>query len=541
MKAASVQPISSTHWPRKEPTKREHSLRIANTLIFATEPHFLYECCVYPNSMECGPRFTEVWPPAAQPLQRPGSDAAEQRELTHSFELHIGFDHNIRAFIGYTQDLHRYVLRRICAEILCAGFHSSHNWNHSGRYSQLRLQYFIYRMTALICLTGVLTMLSAAQNNSDLNMLVKDNTIFALNLYQNLRESNGNLFFSPHSISTVLSMAYAGAKGNTEVQMAKVLHYSLPQQTLHPTFALLNTQLKNKQPEGKIELNQANALWVHTDSKFLKEFLERLETNYESQPFEANFQTNQEAIRSHINAWVEDQTQQKIRDFIQPGAPDPSTRLLLVNAIYFKGDWVKQFDKRQTRMEPFWLTSEQSVEVSMMTQKSLFHYAEDERAQILQLPYVGDDLSMVVLLPRQKGGLRELEKALTPKNLETWLEALKEREVQVFLPKFTMTSRFDLSRTLVAMGMADAFGHAADFSGMDGTKALYISAVIHQAFVEVSEQGTEAAAASGVSIGTKAFMQPPVFRADHPFVLIIHNHRPGSLLFLGRVSNPTAS
>ncbi|MBW2010870.1 MAG: serpin family protein, partial [Deltaproteobacteria bacterium] len=253
-----------------------------------------------------------------------------------------------------------------------------------------------------------------------------------------------------------------------------------------------------------------------------------------------NYKIDHEAARITINKWVEQKTNDKIKELIKRGILDPLVRLVLTNAIYFKGNWADRFDKNLTKDAMFHLLPGKSIKVPMMNQKQKFGYAEHENLQILELPYVGEDLSMLVLLPKKVDGLTELENKLTTDNLKKWTRHLGEREVRVFLPKFEMTSAFRLDKTLALMGMPDAFSMNADFSGMDGTQKLNISAVIHKAFIAVDEQGTEAAAATGVVIGVTSLPQPaPVFRADHPFMFLIRENLSKSILFFGRVVDPT--
>jgi len=213
--------------------------------------------------------------------------------------------------------------------------------------------------------------------------------------------------------------------------------------------------------------------------------------------------------------------------------------LVLVNAIYFKGDWARQFDEALTQDAPFWVTREEQVQVPLMHQTGEFRYAETHHLQILELPYAGDDLSMIALLPTDPNGLADLEDALSLENLRGWTSRIRRTEVHLSLPRFTMRCGFELSETLKAVGMTDAFNDAADFSGIDGTRSLYISAVFHQAFVDVNEEGTEAAGATAVVMALKGLPPPvPTFRVDHPFVFLIRENHTGSILFLGRVVNP---
>jgi serpin B len=257
-----------------------------------------------------------------------------------------------------------------------------------------------------------------------------------------------------------------------------------------------------------------------------------------------DYKAAREAASKMINKWVEDQTKKKIKDIIQPGVLDALTRLILVNAIYFKGNWASQFRKSATKDVPFYLTQKESVSVPMMNQEETFGYAEYENIQILKLPYIGYDLSMLVLLPKKIDGLADLEKSLTADNLERWRNRLYNKEVYVFLPKFKMTSQFYLGEMLKSMGMTDAFNRTkANFLGMDGNPNwLYIATVIHKAFVDVNEEGTEAVAATAVTTTSLIGGPPPkVFRADNPFFFLIQDNTTGSILFIGRVVNPAKS
>lgn len=367
--------------------------------------------------------------------------------------------------------------------------------------------------------------------------VARGNTEFAFDLYQELRGIEGNLFFSPYSISTALAMTYAGARGDTETQMAETLHYHLEQVALHPAFSALDSRIEAVQEPGLIRLLIANSLWPQVGYTFLQEFLSLTEEHYGAQILPVDY-GDPEAARAMINTWVADKTEDKIKNLIPSRLLDPLTTLVLVNAIYFKGNWTNQFDPELTKSAGFWVGPDKRIDVAMMNQEREFGYSETETIQVLDLPYVGDELSMVVLLPKESGGLAELESKLTVENLETWTSSLWETKVQVSLPKFKLTGKFMLGGTLASMGMPDAFRSNADFSGMDGTKTLSISQVVHKAFIEVNEEGTEAAAATAVIMARSIPPPPPVFRADHPFVFLIRERKSGSILFLGRVVNP---
>jgi serpin B len=371
--------------------------------------------------------------------------------------------------------------------------------------------------------------------------VVDGDNAFAVALYGRLRAGNGNLFFSPESISTALAMAYAGARGETAAQMAKTLHFTLPPEKLHPVMGALLRELNT--PQENYQLSVANALWAQRGSTFLGDFLKLLKTDYGAGINEVDFAGSTETARSTINQWVEQKTQDKIKDLLQPGSLRPDTRLVLTNAIYFKGNWLAQFDKAQTKDEDFHLSPAQTKKAPLMHREGSFRYFHGGGFQILEIPYKGNDLSMLILLPDEIGGLAALEQSMSVPNMKHWLQQLASvPKVIVTVPKFKLTQQFELGSTLGAMGMPAAFSGNADFSGMTGKRDFSISEVIHKAYVDVNEEGTEAAAATGVTMRALAIrvpeVHPPVFRADHPFVFLIRDNRSESILFLGRVTDP---
>ena len=393
-----------------------------------------------------------------------------------------------------------------------------------------------------------------SKENMSKKIIVEGNNKFALELFAKLQSAKGNLFFSPYSISTALAMVHAGARNKTESQMAGVLHFPVSANRStdssskslldRPQFALafgkIIQDLNNRGQKEDYTLSVANALWGQKDYGFLQEFLELIESSYAGRLNEVDFVRAAETARQTINAWVEKKTDNKIKNLIAEGVLDSMTRLVLTNAIYFKGNWARQFKENRTKDAPFTLSDGRKIDVAMMNQKAKFGYMETDTFQALKLPYVDEELSMVILLPKQFDALDEFEKTLTPENLTQWLTKIHKREVVVFVPKFKMTSQFSLASVLKSMGMKDAFSPKADFSGINGKRDLFISAVIHKAYVEVNEEGTEAAAATGVvmrltSIGPAPI---PVFRADHPFLFLIRDNLTGGILFIGRVANP---
>ncbi len=392
---------------------------------------------------------------------------------------------------------------------------------------------FVFAVLASCCDTMPVADVSDAERKA----VVEGNNAFALDLYAKLRDQEGNLFLSPYSISTALAMTYAGARGNTEKQMADVLHFDLPQGRLHPAFRQLIERMNAQGKGNSYQLSVANALWGQKGYGFLKEFLDLTKASYGAGLREVDFVGATGAARRTINDWVVRKTEGKIKDLIKRGILDFDTCLVLTNAIYFKGNWASRFNERYTKDSPFSIAPDEKVRVPMMYQMRKFRYMEGDVFKALELPYVDNELSMVILLPRSVDGLGELERLLTTENLNKWLGSVREQEVRVYLPRFKMTSEFRLDKVLQSMGMTDAFSGRVDFSGMTGRKALSISAVIHKAFVDVNEEGTEAAAATAV-VMKRGGPPGPVFRADHPFILLIRDNRSGNILFVGRLVNP---
>jgi serpin B len=383
-------------------------------------------------------------------------------------------------------------------------------------------------------------------SEADLALLIEGNSAFAFDLYQAFREEEGNLFYSPHSISVALAMTYAGARSDTAEQMANTLHFILEQDRLHPAFNWLDAELakrgegaQGKDGEG-FRLNIVNAIWGQKDYSFLTDFLDVLAENYGAGLRILDFITETEKSRLIINDWVSDQTGDRIKDLIPQGAIDELTRLVLTNAIYFNAAWEYPFDKKMTANGPFYLLDGGQVTVPMMQQTQSFGYTDGEGYQAVELLYDGDELSMVILLPAS-GNFEAFEEGLQAQQISDIISGLQFAEVTLTMPKFEFDSEFSLKDTLAEMGMPAAFSEAADFSGMTGTRDLCISAVLHKAFVSVDEAGTEAAAATAVIVGETAIPEQPVeVTVDHPFIFLIRDIETGAILFVGRVLNPGA-
>jgi len=372
------------------------------------------------------------------------------------------------------------------------------------------------------------------------NTIVKANNQFAFDLYSQFKEESKdkNIFFSPYSIFVALTMTYEGARGQTAEEMKSVLHIPEDANLRRPNFAKIINEI-NK-PNKKYKLSSGNALWVQKDYKFLENYIDIVERYYGGKVTNLDFKSEEarKEARQTINAWVKEQTNNKIDKAIPEGFLNNKTKLILTNAIYFKGTWVLQFDPKDTRDENFTTSTGQIVKVPMMRLiDEEFNYAETDDVQILEMLYEGEDLSMLIILPKENS-LENIEESITSEKLSEWKSILKKQTVNIFIPKFKFKTQYFMVETLKKMGMVSAFDALlADFSGMDGTKNLTIQNVVHQAFVEVNEKGTEAAAATAVGFVSESL--PPMFRADHPFIFIIQQRNTGNILFLGRVVNPT--
>lgn len=383
-----------------------------------------------------------------------------------------------------------------------------------------------------------------AVNQADMTSLADGNTAFAFTLYQSLKKADGNFFYSPYSISEALAMTYGGARGTTEKQMAETLQFLLAQSQLHPAFNKLDQELakRGQGAQGKdgkgFRLNVVNAIWGQQDYNFQSAYLDLLAQNYGAGLRVLDFKKSPEPSRQTINQWVSDQTEQRIKDLLPQGSISPITRLVLTNAIYFNAAWLNPFEKSATASGPFHLLTGTDVSVSMMKQTKSYGFASGDSYQAVEIPYDGRELSMVVLLPKS-GRFSSFESALTGQQVQTIIRSLKSQSVNLTMPKFKFDSQFGLKPMLSAMGMPVAFTDEADFSGMNGRRDLTITDVFHKAFVSVDEDGTEAAAATGVVVGvTSAPLEPVQVTLDRPFIFLIRDIQTGAILFVGRVLNP---
>jgi len=377
----------------------------------------------------------------------------------------------------------------------------------------------------------------------DSSSITSANNQFNLDLYKNLiQKEKSNIFFSPYSIFSAMAMVYEGALGKTADEIKAVFHF--PEANILKTnFAKLYGELNQKKD---FELKTANALWLQKDYPFLSSYLTLLEKYYGGKARNLDFVNETEKSRQMINQYIEEETNKKIKDLIPKGSISPMTRLVLTNAIYFKGVWFWQFDEKMTNNQKFFIRPDFSVEIPMMNmrpEKAEFNYYEDETVQVLEMPYKGEKIVMIVILPRQMLSGRDLlsfESSLTEEKLKTYQTKMEKTKLDaIALPKFKLETKYFLNENLIDLGMPTAFSGRADFSKITGKKDFSISTVIHQAFVEVDEKGTEAAAATAVIMVKSAMGKPPkIFRADHPFLFYILDKETGTILFFGRMVDP---
>lgn len=399
-------------------------------------------------------------------------------------------------------------------------------------------------LAATMLLAGMQMVGNASAPKAESKALAQGNNDFALDLYGQLCRESGNQFFSPLSISTALAMTSAGAANQTLEEMVKTLHLPQDQEALHNGYASWLESLRSAGSRNKEELAIANSLWGQSGYPFLPQFLQTTQAHYGAGLIDVNFK-DPEAARLKINRWVEEQTKDKIKELFRKDVLRDDTRLVLVNAIYFKGGWMRPFIKGATRDGDFHLNGGKTIQVPMMHQTNRFAYGEGDGWQVIELPYSGRTTSMVVLLPKSADAMAEFEKNLKPEAIAKMLSSMEQQQVALTLPKFKATGEFELKEPLRALGMKQAFSdRSADFSRMCSGEPLKIDKVIHKAFVDVNEEGTEAAAATGVVMAPRGMaprpQQPKVFHADRPFVFMIRDTATGGILFLGRLSDPKA-
>lgn len=384
-------------------------------------------------------------------------------------------------------------------------------------------------------------------SQTDLQKLVEGNTAFAFDFYQAIRGGQGNLVYSPYSLSLAFALAYAGARGQTAAEMAQVLHYALPADQFHPAFNALDLDLAQRpsqaagvDPNERFQLNIANSLWGEKSLSFEKTYLDLLATDYGAGLRPADFSHAPDSAARQINDWVAQQTQERIKNLIPPGSIDSSTKLVLANAIYFKAFWEAAFNASLTTNEDFHLLDGTTVSAKTMSQglAGSYNYAAGSGWQAVSLPYKGGSAEMVFLVP-DSGHFASIEKDLNAGFFNQVVASMQPQQVLLSLPKFTFETPFSLSDVFQQMGMSAAFNNA-DFSGIDGAKDLFIGAVFHKAFIAVDEKGTEAAAATAILMPAAAAVAPGItLTIDRPFFFFIRDIPTGTVLFMGRVLDPT--
>lgn len=372
--------------------------------------------------------------------------------------------------------------------------------------------------------------------------IIYENSSFAFELFQQNKETTKNILLSPFSISSALAMTYAGAKGETERQMSKTLHFSLSQPQVHEGFRNLMAGIYPSEEQSGSDLKIANALWVQEKYGFLDNYYKICQKYYGSGFNYMDFKNQPEKSRVKINDWVEENTNKKIQNLIPENVITDATKLVLTNAIWFKGNWEVPFNKKHSVVSDFYLQDGSSVKADFMNHhKEAFLYYRDSILEILELPYEGDKYVMKIFLPAEGIKMADFEKQLSFDYFKSKKKLMKAKSMEVFLPRFGFTYSISLEEQLSAMGMPLAFSDAADFSGMTGKKDLKIDKVIHKAFIEVNEEGTEAAGATAVIMVETTSFNPDkvVFNANRPFLFVIQDKENGSILFIGKLLNPT--
>jgi len=394
---------------------------------------------------------------------------------------------------------------------------------------------FLVLLVGYACVGIPYTTLAAA-SPEDAKSVADSINAFAFDLYPLLAKScAGNLVFSPYSIETALAMTCVGARGQTALQMATVLHFSLPSNRWYAAHLALLSDVNRT--AYNYRLNIANCLWGQRGVNYKPEFLRLLQSDFDS-PFEVlDFDGAPDSARKTINEWVTLKTEHIIPELIQPGILDSATRLVLINTIYFKGVWESRFVLSQTKELPFYFDSTHTTPVSLMAQEGTFPYMKNHIMRMVELPYAGGEQSMVVILPTADG-MSSLERNLNSQILHSWLSQLRPCSLSLYLPRLRLADHFELKDSLSEMGMPDAFDGNADFSGIAESASLRISHVVHSSATIVDENGTLAAAATAVLMGPLAMGSPLVFRADHPFLFFILQRQPKVILFMGRIVNP---
>lgn len=382
-----------------------------------------------------------------------------------------------------------------------------------------------------------------ANNNVVDDSVIGANNKFAFDIYSQYKDDDDNIFLSPFSISSALAMTYEGAKGETATEMQSVFGFPTDEKIRRSSYSAIFEQLNKKDSDSTVIV--ANALWVDKEYKLKDDYLKVVSDYYGGEATNVDFKTATEKSRLQINKWVEDKTNNKITNLIEKGMLASDTRLVLTNAIYFKGSWVNEFDAENTEDRDFMVDEKNTIKTPTMYQYGeSFKYLEDSRKQVIEIPYMGQKISMSIILPKNNS-LKEIEDELSVDSLKDITNKMSYQDVAIFIPKFKINTSYKLGDTLKEMGMPLAFSGNADFSGINTNinEKIMISEVVHKAFIDVNEQGTEAAAATAVIMKDNAMAEEPekkpkVFRVDHPFIFIIRDIDNDNILFMGRINNP---
>ena len=403
--------------------------------------------------------------------------------------------------------------------------------------------------TAILTFTCLL-LLAMGQRDSptgqppaELDAFVRGNTAFGFDLARRLAAPDVNLFCSPYSVAAAVAVARSGARGSTEQQTVRALRFPSRAET-QTALARIRKSIADASHGQRVTLATATGVWARMNYGFGQEFLRRAHDAFGAEVKLVDFDLHPDRTAGEVEAWVRRQTHGKIDHALPPNAVTADSRLLFVNTIYFKGQWASRFNPRETKDKAFRVSAAQTIPVPMMRQTHPARYVETDLLQAIELPYIGLDLSMIVLLPRQLDGLSELERCLSWTQLTNWFAAAQWRTVDLELPRFKLTSHFSLVQPLCAMGMTDAFDRSkADFTGMTPQRPLWIQFLQQCATVEVNEEGTVAAAATsgGMGCGPPRVPPPATFHADHPFLFLIRDNHTATILFLGHLTNPATA
>lgn len=373
--------------------------------------------------------------------------------------------------------------------------------------------------------------------------IAKANNEFAFDLYKVINNSKKNLLISPYSISSAFAMVYAGAAGKTSQEFEAVFHYPSTQNVVNQEFSSLNAQLNSNEYKDFHKLSIANSLWIQKTYTLLPQYLHIVKKYYDASIDIVDFIREKMAAVNKINSWVNEKTFGKIKKILKPTDVDSSTALVLVNTVYFKSKWQKKFKRHNTNNLDFWLNSKQAIKADTMYMQNHFRYSECEDVQYIELPYIYNLTSMVIVLPKNKDGITHLEKTMTFSKFASLKKKAQTTLVQLYLPKFKFDSSFLLNDSLQKMGLKSAFSSGANFSKMTALNDLFISKAIHKTYIEVNEDGTEAAAATAITMARGApapsCSKPFIFKADHPFMFFIVHNESGAILFMGKILKPS--